>query len=291
MSSATLFLRNSKWPVFKTFSVLLLVFLFLRDALWWDILLDERVIQPFLLLLTPPALFATVRRQNPVWALIACCVPAGTVVGVFNLMEPLFNFDESAAIASPLVYAPIALGLVLAYALRVIAPPYEYKVETTGITGFLVCFFLTIGSFVSFLLLKSGDAESYLVVPSFQIASAVILCSFAFNNMAQLTFGEVMARGGLFTCLLAAVYAITLYTAGAASDDVGTTGPTLAVSFTLLAIGALVVIAASASGARPPEDRDLLTRDWHLTEAYVFITLIVFPPQTLLELTRDFFTS
>ena len=291
MSSAILVIQNVKWPVFKVFSVLLLGLLFLRDALWWDILLDERVVQPFLLLLAPAALFAVVTRQNPAWPLIACCVPAGAVVGVFNLMEPLFNFDESAAIASPLVYAPIALGLVLAYALRVIAPPYEFKAEKTSIARFVVCFFLTTASFAMFLLLESGDAESYLNVPSLQIASAVILCSFAFNNMARLTFGEVMARGGLFSCLLAAVYAITLYTAGAASGNPGTAGPTLATSFTPLAAGALVVIAASAAGARPPEDRHLLTRDWHLTEAYVFITLIVFPPLTLLELMREPFSG
>ena len=290
MSSATLFFQNVKWPVFKVLSVLLLGLLLLRDALWWDILLDDRVIQPFLLLLTPPALFAAVRRQNPVWALIACSVPAGIVVGVFNLMEPLFDFDESAAIASPLVYAPVALGLVLAYALRVVASPYGSQAEPTG-TGFVVCFFLTVASVAMFLLFKSGDAEMYLHMPSFQIASAVTLCSFAFNNMARLTFGEVMARGGLFSCLLAAVYAITLYTAGAASENPGTSGPTLVTSFILLAVGALVVIAASASGVKPHEDRELMTRDWHLTEAYVFITLIVFPPLSLLELYREFFSG
>ena len=283
MSSATLFFHNAKWPVFKVLSVLLLGSLLLRDALWRDILLDDRVIQPFLLLVTPAALFAAVRRQSPVWALIACSVPAGIAVGVFNLMEPLFDFDESAAIASPLVYAPVALGLVLAYALRVIASPYGSQAKPTGM-GFVVCFFLTVASVAMFLLFKSGDAETYLHMPSFQIASAVIVCSFAFNNTAQLTVGEVMERGGLFTCLLAAVYAITLYTAGAASDDLGTSGAILGASFTLMATGALVVISASASGVRPPRDRELLTRDWHLTEAYVFITLIVFPPQTLLEL-------
>lgn len=284
MSSATLVFQNAKWPAFKVFSVLLLGLLFLRDALWWDILLDERVVQPFLLLLTPAALAAVVRRQNPVWALIACCVPAGTVVGVFNLMEPLFNFDESAAIASPFVYAPLALGLVLAYALRVIAPPYQAGPEATGIAGVIFCLFLTAGSFGAFLIFNSLSPDSYVNAPSFQIAVAVVLCSFAFNNTAQLTVGEVLARGGLFTCLLAAVYAITLYTAGAASNDLRTSGPILAASFTLMATGALVVISASASGVRPPRDRELLTRDWHLTEAYVFITLIVFPPQTLLEL-------
>ena len=290
MSSATLSFQEYKWPVFKVLSVLLLGLLLLRDALWWDILLDDRVIQPFLLLLTPPALFTAVRRQNPIWALIACSVPAGVVVGVFNLMEPLFDLDESSATASPLVYAPVALGLVLAYALRVIAPPYGSQTETTA-TGFVICFFLTAASVAVFLLLKSGDAEMYLHLPSFQIASAVVLCSFAFNNMARLTIGEVMARGGLFSCLLAAVYAITLYTAGAASENPGASGPTLVASFILLAVGALVVIAASASGVKPAEDRELMTRDWHLTEAYVFITLIVFPPLTLLELYREFFSG
>ena len=52
----------------------------------------------------------------------------------------------------------------------------------------------------------------------------------------------------------------------------------------LIIYGTLVAIAAGACGVRPPEDRELLTRDWHLTEAYVFITLIIYPPQTLREL-------
>ena len=91
------------------------------------------------------------------------------------------------------------------------------------------------------------------------------------------------------TCLLAAVYSVTLYTAGATTNDPKKIGPVLAASQVLMCYGALILIAASACGVRPEIDRDLLTRDWHLTEAYVFITLIVFPPQTLLELGRELF--
>ena len=116
---------------------------------------------------------------------------------------------------------------------------------------------------------------------------AVTLCCFAFNDQARLTSGEVMARAGLMTCLLAAVYSVTLYTAGAAINDPKFIGPALANSQTMMLFGALILVAAGALGVRPAEDRDLLTRDWHLTEAYVFITLIVFPPQTLLELLNE----
>ena len=93
-----------------------------------------------------------------------------------------------------------------------------------------------------------------------------------------------MARSGLFACLLAAVYAVTLYTAIAAIDDMKGIGPVIAESCSLLLYGALMAVAAGASGIRPALDRELMTRDWHLTEAYVFITLILFPPQTLREL-------
>ena len=74
---------------------------------------------------------------------------------------------------------------------------------------------------------------------------------------------------------------MTLYTAGVAANEPRTIGPVLADSFNLLAYGALLVISGGA--VSPSEDRTLMTRDWHLTEAYVFITLIVFPPLTLLE--------
>ena len=75
--------------------------------------------------------------------------------------------------------------------------------------------------------------------------------------------------------------------AGAAINDPKFIGPALGDSQTMMLYGALILIAAGAIGVRPAEDRDLLTRGRHLTEAYVFITLIVFPPQTLLELVSE----
>ena len=77
---------------------------------------------------------------------------------------------------------------------------------------------------------------------------------------------------------------MTLYTASAAIEDIPGIGPALAESCNLLVYGALIAAAAGACGVRPPGDRELLTRDWHLTEAYVFVTLIIYPPLTLLEL-------
>ena len=92
-----------------------------------------------------------------------------------------------------------------------------------------------------------------------------------------------MAKAGLFTCLLGAVSMVTLYTASSAVGDTREVGPALAMSQLIMLYGALLIIAASASGIRPSTDRELITRDWHITEAYVFISLVVFPPLTLLE--------
>ena len=76
---------------------------------------------------------------------------------------------------------------------------------------------------------------------------------------------------------------VTLYTAASAGGVLREVGPPLAMSQLITLYGALVLIAASASGIRPSTDRELITRDWHITEAYVFISLVVFPPLTLLE--------
>ena len=288
MSNATLVLQNIKWPVFKVFSVLFLAFLFLEQGSWVGVLLDKRVILPFVALLAAPTLYALFRRENPVWALIAASVPAGVATGTINLTTPLVSMQTAEeAVASPIVYSPIALGLILSYSLRVIAPAYQYNSEKTGVIGLWGCLMVTVACIASYLLLSVEGAELFARRNSLLFLLAMTLCCFALNDQARLTSGEVMARAGLMTCLLAAVYAVTLYTAGAAINDPKQIGPDLATSQVLMGYGALILIAASACGVRPAVDRDLLTRDWHLTEAYVFITLIVFPPQTLLELMSE----
>ena len=239
MSNATLAFQNVKWPVFKVFSLLFLAFLFLSHSGWWDVISDARVIQPFLLLLLPSLLFAAVKRENPIWAVIASCVPAGVAVGAINLLATVAEFQGAEqAGASPLVYTPIALGLILAYTLRVVVPPYESESDTTSSLWFCASFLLTticIAVYVSSLPGWSLFFNSRGLL----FTIAIVLCCFAFNDKARLTLGEVLARGGLFCCLLAAVYSVTLYTASAAVDDLRGVGPALAESCNLLIYGAL----------------------------------------------------
>ena len=288
MSSATLVLQEYKWPIFKVFSVLFLAFLLLSGAGWWGVIFDQRVILPFAALLAVPLLYALLRRENPVWALTAASVPAGVAIGAINLTTPLILLETpEEAVASPIVYSPIALGLILSYGLRVIAPAYQYNSEKTGVVGLWTCQLVTVACIAAYLLGTVDGADIFARSSSLLFFLAVTLCCFAFNDQARLTSGEVMARAGLMTCLLAAVYSVTLYTAGAAINDPKFIGPALADSQTMMLYGALILVAVGAIGVRPAEDRDLLTRDWHLTEAYVFITLIVFPPQTLLELVSE----
>jgi len=288
MSSATLVLQEYKWPIFKVFSVLFLAFLVLSRAGWFGVIFDQRVILPFAVLLAVPLLYALLRRENPVWALTAASVPAGVAIGAINLTTPLILIETpEEAIASPIVYSPIALGLILSYGLRVIAPAYQYNSEKTGVIGLWSCLMVTVACITAYLLETVDGANIFARSSSLMFMLAVTLCCFAFNDQARLTSGEVMARAGLMTCLLAAVYSVTLYTAGAAINDPKFIGPALADSQTMMLYGALILVAVGAIGVRPAEDRDLLTRDWHLTEAYVFITLIVFPPQTLLELMSE----
>lgn len=280
----TLILQKTKRIFFKAFAAFALAFAILQSSWWRAAIFDDSVIVPFLILLIAPTLFAVIRRENPIWALIACFVPAGVAVGVINLTVTLLDMSSAEeAIASPVIYSPIALGLILSYLCRGLAPPYEYKPETTGAIGFGICFLVSGVSIYNYSFYVIEGAEILLSLVAFFSTYAVILCCFAFNDKAQLSIGEVIAKAGLFTCLLGAVSMVTLYTAASAAGDPREVGPALATSQLIMLYGALLIIAASASGIRPSTDRELITRDWHITEAYIFISLVVFPPLTLLE--------
>jgi hypothetical protein len=298
MSNATLFLQKNKWPFFKAFALAALayaIFGLSRDPLGWggdnnsskwyrEVFFDDKMILPFLTLLVAPTLYAVIRRENPIWALIGSFVPAGVAVGALNLTATLVDMSTvEGLMASPVVYSPIALGLILSYACRVFAPPYEYKPETTGAVGVFICGIIMIFSFVYYVIESVAGAEIFLNAQGIFLLNGVILCCFAFNDKAQLSFVEVIAQGGLFTCLLGTVSMVTLYTATVAIGDPREIGPPLAMSQLMMLYGALVIILANNCGPRAPTDRELITRDWHLTEAYVFISLVVFPPLTLLE--------
>ena len=292
MSNATLFLQKNKWPFFKAFAAAALAYAIFGFDLegnpttkWYrEVFFDDKVILPFLILLVAPTLYALIRRENPIWALIGSFVPAGVAVGALNLTQPLIDMSTAeGAMASPLVYSPIALGLILSYVCRSLAPPYAYKPETTGAVGVFICGIITIFSFGYYIIESVAGAEIFVNLQSILLLTGVILCCFAFNDKAQLNFVEVIAQGGLFTCLFGTVSMVTLYTATVAFDNPLEVGPPLAMSQLTMLYGALVVILANNCGPRAPTDRELITRDWHLTEAYVFITLVVFPPLTLLE--------
>ena len=109
MSTTTLFLQKNKWPFFKAFALAALaypIFGFeIGPTSWYrQVFFDDKVIAPFLILLIAPTLYALIRRENPIWALIASFVPAGVAVGALNLTQPLIDMSTAEhAVASPVV--------------------------------------------------------------------------------------------------------------------------------------------------------------------------------------------
>ena len=294
MSSETLFLQKNKWPFFKAFALAWLAnsifFGFGNwddyiDRWWRDVVFDNRVIVPILIFLVAPTVYALIRRENPIWGLIASFVPVGVAVGAINVTVPLVGLSPAEeAVGSSAMYTPLAIGLILSYACRVFVPPYEYKPETTGATGFFICWLITNFSVSYYLFAFDQTPEMFINGYAILAMTGAILCCFAVNDKAQLSVGEVMARAGLFACLLGAVSLVTLYTAAVAANEVKDIGPVMAGCQILMLYGAIMIIAASACGVRAPTDKELMTRDWHITEAFVFISLIVWPPKTLFEL-------
>ena len=80
MSSATQVFQKSKKPLFRGLALLLLVFGLLGSKGWSEAVINDQVLDPFLMLLCTPFLFSLFRRENPMRPLIACFVPAGIAV-------------------------------------------------------------------------------------------------------------------------------------------------------------------------------------------------------------------
>lgn len=76
-----------------------------------------------------------------------------------------------------------------------------------------------------------------------------------------------------------AVYAFA--TDPAADLGMKVIGPAVGTTFHTMLYGSLLLVAGSACAGVPGTEKEIRDRDWHISEAYVFVTLVLFPPVTV----------
>ncbi|MDA0629773.1 MAG: hypothetical protein O2981_00175 [Proteobacteria bacterium] len=271
----------------KVIAVIALL-LFLANTFAYDFFVDPRVSYPIALFLGVPILGAITCRRSPIPFLIAAFVPIGIFVGAVNTVTRLVEPHTSQAAVSPLTYAPLAVGLIASYVLRIFLPQSDAGASNLGVGHFAVCLLGAVAISGFYFYTELPDV-AWLFLNSMALFAvlAVTLATYAYYYGQRWPAVRIFAVSGRFICLAAAVIGITSYTFAVGEDgNHRVAGPVVAESILTLTYGAALLIVASGCAAE--DDKTLMTRDWHLAEAYIFVTLIIFPPLTLLEYLEKF---
>ena len=240
----------------------------------------------FCALMLMPIILAIVQRRDVISAAAVTAVPAGITISVYRLFLMMYEAENPADISAALalLYAPLVLGLFLSYALRIVEPINPK--ELTPLRPWQV--FLAVSTAIcapSALIWLDGQQPpwEFMNLYSGAFAFTIWFSCYAYNCREQLSAARVLARAGTLTCIASAAFGVVIY---AHYIELGATepravGPMLASIFLNMSYGSLMLVAAGMCGGLSGTDKEIRDRDWHLSEAYVFLTLIIFPPAGL----------
>ena len=253
------------------------------------LLLDSEVAVPFTCLLAIPVALALIQKRGIVRAMAVTSVPIGIAVCVYCLVLTLNNLGDSSDLGTLLrqLYAPLAFSLLFSYALKLVevrdheAPPpapwwqvviaAAVAVSIVSLCGYLQA---------DFELMTFYDFRASVFTLS------ITLGCFAYNlDREKQPFSQVIARAGTLTCIAAAILGIAVYayvTDPAVGLGARVIGPAVGTTFYTMLYGSFLLVAASSCAGVPGTEKEIRDRDWHISEAYVFVTLVLFPPMTVL---------
>ena len=243
---------------------------------------------PFGSVMTYLLVAAAVGLRNVVRAFANSCVPLGVAVSVYRLFVTLLGAETAVDLSAslPLLYSPLALGLFLSYALRIVEPVNLEQLPITPVWHTTLILTGATGVFTALFVMDGYPFTTLIRLDQVVVVALIFLACLAYNDKEKLPLNNVIARAGTMTCILTATFGVAIYAyyVDIGADDPSLVGPVLADLFALMLYGSVTIMAVSVSDCCLGTDKEVRTRDWHLSEAYVFLTLIIFPPAGVLTL-------
>jgi len=246
----------------------------------------DKVALPFFYLTLPNLLLVKQLGWSTLTLLSRQFTTIGIVVSVLNLVSLIGNMSDPSEVQSALkfTYAPLAFGILLSYITLIYSPS---SIKNLKLTPRLALFLISASVVSLFASWKSIDGATIgyiLDFPALQITILVLANAYFYPGYSDLTLTERVNRGSIFVCIVAAVLGIAYYTFLISAGDPRAIGPVVA--FILLAIlyGSMsCFISTTLGGKSNVSIKEAAYMDWHLIESYVFLTLIMFPPLSLLS--------
>ena len=251
------------------------------------LLFDPEAAIPFACLLAIPVALALIQKRDIVRAIAVTSVPTGIAVCVYCMFLTLNNLGDPSDLGTLLrqLYAPLAFSLFFSYALK-LAEARDHEVPPPTPWWQVVIAAAVAVSIISMCGYLIADSDLYFY--DFRAAAftlSITLACLAYNlDREKQPFSQVVARAGTLTCIAAAILGVAVY--AYATDPVAdlgmkVIGPAVGTTFSTMLYGSLLLVAASSCAGVPGTEKEIRDRDWHISEAYVFVTLVLFPPVTV----------
>ena len=255
-------------------------------------LLDmEKLVIPFLCLSLPILVLAKVIGWEILVVLRNQFVSIGVIVSLLNLVALLNDMSDSEQVSSYLkfTYGPLSIGILLSYLLFMYNRDVDYEVKLSRASKIFLLGATLIAVTASWFSISASSSvvriSALVSVPALQIVAVVLLNGYLYYGHQHKSLTEKLCQSSIFCCIVAAVFGVAYYVFGAGSPDPMIIAPIIAASLLCMLYGTIVCYFATLVGGKDRlTNKDAAYMDWHVIESYVFLTLMVFPPLSLLEL-------
>ena len=242
----------------------------------------------YLIFMAVPALMAIRHKSQVIGIVSRASVPIGMIVSSLNSIHLFTEMSdlESSMFASRLVFAPLALGVLVSYLLPLLdtAEPKPKLILSKKEQIITVALTLAALCVVWVFLFQNQSGFAALTAANPVVISAVVttICM-VYPGNENLSKQEKAAKSGLFICVMAAVLGVAFYSGGAAMGP-RFMGPAAAVGVLTILYGSFLVYVATVLGGQNSMDaKEARYFDWHLIESWVFLALMLLAPLTIFE--------
>jgi len=242
----------------------------------------------YLIFMAVPVLMAIRYKSHSIGLISRSSVPVGVVVASLNTIHLMGNMGdlESSMFASRLVFAPLALGVLVSYLLPLVDTADSKLVLVLARKEQLITVALTLVALYAvwvFLFQEQGGFSALIDTKTVVISAVVTAICMVYPGNENLSKPEKAARSGLFICVMAAVLGVAFYSFGAAMGP-RFMGPAAAVGVLTILYGSFLVYVATVLGGQNSMDaKEARYFDLHLIESWVFLALMMFAPLTVFE--------
>ena len=246
----------------------------------------NKVALPFFYLTLPNLLLVKQLGWSTLTLLSRQLTTIGIVLSVLNLVSLLFNMSDPSQVQSALkfTYAPLAFGVLLSYITLIYSPSSIKNLDLTPRLALFLIGASVVSLFASWQSIDGGAIGNLLDISASQITILVLANAYFYSGYRDLTLTERVNRGSIFVCIVAAVWGIAYYTFAVGAGEPKMIGPIIAESLFAILYGSIsCLISTTLGGKSNASIKEAAYMDWHLIESYVFLTLIMFPPLSLIS--------